>query len=480
MTGAKTASGNDVTTCEARVGEPVSGVALVVRCESGAIAQMLQESQVYVLGRSADCGVVIQDDSVSRQHAKLIFDGAWRIEDLGSRNGTVVDGRRLARAEGARLTLGSLVRLGSATAVLQAGASRIVAADGARASASASGRDGETECIVRDAAMQALYETLDVVAPSPLPVLIAGETGVGKELFACAIHARSARAPRPMVQINCAAIPAAMLESELFGYERGAFTGANQAKPGLLETADGGSVLLDEVGELPFALQAKLLRVLETGQCQRLGALRPRSIDVRIISSTNRDLRQAVASGDFRADLYHRLNGVPIRIPPLRERRADIVPLAEYFASRMARTMGRAETVLTEDAWAALEAHPWPGNVRELKNVVERAVVLTRSDRVSAAELHLEAHEQPERRDTSPPRGKPPGGGDELAAVTADDPSSLRAELDAMERRRVIEALERCGNNQSRAAKLLGISRHALIARIERFRLQRPRKGPEE
>jgi transcriptional regulator with GAF, ATPase, and Fis domain len=281
-----------------------------------------------------------------------------------------------------------------------------------------------------------------------------------------------------MVQINCAAIPAAMLESELFGFERGAFTGANQAKPGLLETADGGSVLLDEVGELPFGLQAKLLRVLETGQCQRLGALRPRSIDVRIISSTNRDLRQAVACGDFRADLYHRLNGVPIRIPPLRERRADIVPLAEYFASRMARTMGRDETVLTEDARAALEAHLWPGNVRELKNVVERAVVLTRADRVSARELLLEVQEQTERRDTSPPRGKP-GGGEE-PAVTADDASGLRAELDAMERRRVIEALERCGNNQSRAAKLLGISRHALIARIERFRLQRPRKGPEE
>jgi transcriptional regulator with GAF, ATPase, and Fis domain len=488
MAGAKRASGNDVTTCEARIGEePMSGIALVVRCESGAIAQMLQESQAYVLGRSADCSVVIQDDSVSRQHAKLTFDGAWRIEDLGSRNGTVVDGRRLARAEGARLTLGSVVRLGSATAVLQAGASRLVAADGTRGPGSAPGRDAAIECIVLDAAMQALYETLDVVAPSPLPVLIAGETGVGKELFACAIHARSARAPRPLVQINCAAIPAAMLESELFGYERGAFTGASHAKPGLLETGDGGSVLLDEVGELPFALQAKLLRVLETGQCQRLGALRPRPIDVRIISSTNRDLRQAVAGGEFRADLYHRLNGVPIRIPPLRERRADIVPLAEYFASRMARTMGRGEPNLTDDARTALEAHPWPGNVRELKNVIERAVVLTRSERVSAAELQLESHERTERRDTSPPRARAASGGDDLAvtadeaaSLRADDASSLRAELDAMERRRVMEALERCGNNQSRAAKLLGISRHALIARIERFRLQRPRKGPEE
>jgi transcriptional regulator with GAF, ATPase, and Fis domain len=478
MSGARRAKGNDATTCEARVGEPVGGVALIVRCESGAIAEMVQESQVYVLGRSTDCGVIIQDDSVSRQHARLTFDGAWRIEDLGSRNGTVLDGRKLGRGELARLPLGSVVRLGSATAVLQAGASRLVATDGTRSAGSAApGRDAATDCIVRDEAMQALYETLDVVAPSPLPVLIAGETGVGKELFACAIHARSARAPRPMVQINCAAIPSAMLESELFGYERGAFTGANQTKPGLLETADGGSVLLDEVGELPLALQAKLLRVLETGQCQRLGALRPRSIDVRIISSTNRDLRQAVTNGEFRADLYHRLAGVPIRIPPLRERRADIVPLAEYFASRMAQTMGRGEMILADDARTALEAHAWPGNVRELKNVVERAVVLARSDRVVAAELHLESHERLERRDTSPPRARPGAGAD--SAVTADD-GGLRAELDAMERRRVMEALERCGNNQSRAAKLLGISRHALIARIERFRLQRPRKGPDE
>jgi transcriptional regulator with GAF, ATPase, and Fis domain len=330
---------------------------------------------------------------------------------------------------------------------------------------------------VRDEAMQKLYDTLGAIAPSPLPVLISGETGVGKELFACAIHVRSARAPRPMVQINCAAIPSSMLESELFGYERGAFTGANHAKPGLLETADGGSVLLDEVAELPVALQSKLLRVLETGQCQRLGAIRPRAIDVRIISSTNRDLRQAVADGEFRADLYHRLNGVPIRIPPLRERRADIVPLAQYFASRMARTMGRGETAIAEDAQAALEAYSWPGNVRELRNVIERAVVLGRRELVVAAELQLEEQGGAKRHDTTPPRLRL--GSDEFA-VTADDAGPLRAELETMERRRVMEALERCGNNQSRAAKLLGISRHALIARIERFGLQRPRKGTGE
>jgi transcriptional regulator with GAF, ATPase, and Fis domain len=480
MTGARTTTiTDDATTCEGRPADALGGVALIVRCASGAIAQLLHEAQAYLLGRAPDCGVVIQDDSVSRRHARLAFDGGWRIEDLGSRNGTIVDGRTLRRGETARLAMGSVVTLGSATAVLQVGGARFGTTDVREGDRSASERDAGAECVVRDAMMQRLYETLEVVAPSPLPVLIEGETGVGKELFACAIHARSKRGRHPLVQINCAAIPSAMLESELFGYERGAFTGATHAKPGLLETADGGSVLLDEVGELPLPLQAKLLRVLETGQCQRLGALRPRPIDVRIISSTNRDLRRAVAEGSFRADLYHRLNGVPIRIPALRERRADVLPLAGYFAARMARTMGKAEPHLDDDAQAALEGHSWPGNVRELKNVVERAVVLARVDRIGSAELHID-HQAPERRDTSPPRADEDA--DDLSVTADDDPASrsLRAELEAMERRRVVQALERCAHNQSRAAKLLGISRHALIARIERFGLQRPRKGTGE
>jgi transcriptional regulator with GAF, ATPase, and Fis domain len=477
---------DDVTTCDAQAGEPAGGVALVVRCESGAIALMLHESQAYTLGRGGECGVVIPDDSVSRRHAELSFDGAWRIEDLGSRNGTLIDGRRLAPGEVGQLAIGSVVRLGSATALLQSpGASRRGPAPGANpVPAPEAGGALPLECVVRDPAMLRLYETLAVVAPSPLPILIAGETGVGKEVFACALHARSSRAGRSFVQINCAAIPAAMLESELFGHERGAFTGATQAKPGLLETADGGTVLLDEIGELPMPLQAKLLRVLETGQCQRLGALRPRAIDVRILSSTNRDLRQAVANADFRADLYHRLNGVPIRIPPLRERRADIVPLALSFAARMARTMDRQEPTITEDARAALEAHAWPGNVRELKNVIERAVIFAQSGCIAAGALELEGeHPAAEWRETTPPRaGSAPGnergvsgGGQQNGAA-----AGLREEIDAIERRRVVQALERCGNNQSRAAKLLGISRHALIARIERFRLQRPRKGAGE
>ncbi|HEY2512258.1 MAG TPA: sigma 54-interacting transcriptional regulator [Polyangiaceae bacterium] len=456
------------------MGDLAGGIALVVRCEGGSVAQMLHESRALTLGRGAECDVVVHDHSVSRRHARLSFDAGWRIEDLGSRNGTVVDGRRVGSGERVPLNLGSVASLGSATAVLQAAEPQPADAGDARAVAS--------DFVIRDPAMERLDETIGVLAPSPLPVLIVGETGVGKELFACAIHARSSRAQKPMVQINCAAIPAGMVESELFGYERGAFTGAAQPKAGLLESADGGTVLFDEIGELPITLQAKLLRVLETGQCQRLGALRPRGIDVRVVSSTNRDLRQAIADGEFRADLYHRLNGATVHIPPLRDRRADILPLAMHFLGRMARTMRVAEPALGADARAALAAHSWPGNVRELRNVMERAVVMARSGTLRAADLELEgaqrrAEPRVEMRETLPPPR--PSLEDELS-ITADDGKGLRAELEAMERRRVVEALERCGNNQSRAAKMLGISRHALIGRIERFRLQRPRKGGSE
>jgi two-component system response regulator AtoC len=463
---------DDATTTEARLGDLAEGIALVVRCDGGSVARMLDESRALTIGREGACEVVIHDNSVSRRHARLSFDGGWRVEDLGSRNGTVVDGRKLARGERVSIRVGSVVSLGSATAALQA-------AESSRFAPRPADRPGDppsapSEYVTRDPAMQRVHETIDVLAPSPLPVLIVGETGAGKELCACRIHSRSPRAARAMVQINCAAIPAGMIESELFGYERGAFTGAGQSKAGLLETADGGTVLFDEIGELPMALQAKLLRVLETGQCQRLGALRPRAIDVRVVSSTNRDLRQAVADGEFRADLYHRLNGATVRIPPLRDRRADVVPLAIYFLGRMARTMRLAEPTLAEDARAALEGHPWPGNVRELRNVMERAVVLARAGTLAAADLELEgvraqSKSRPEMRETLPP-----------LPLSMDDAPPLRDELDAMERRRVVEALEKCGNNQSRAAKMLGISRHALIARIERFRLQRPRKGGTE
>ena len=222
--------------------------------------------------------------------------------------------------------------------------------------------------------MQRLYALLDVIAPSPLSVLVLGETGVGKEVFAEALHQRSQRRAKPLLKLNCAALPATIHEAELFGYEKGAFTGATAAKPGLFEAADGGTVMLDEIGDLPLVTQAKLLRVLETGEVLRLGSVKTTTVDVRFISATNVDLEARVEAGTFRADLFFRLDGISVVLPPLRDRKADIAPLARMFTARVATRMDRTAPQLSRDAIALLEQHAWPGNVRELRNVIERAL----------------------------------------------------------------------------------------------------------
>jgi len=295
-------------------------------------------------------------------------------------------------------------------------------------------------------------------------VIVLGETGVGKELAAQAVHQRSARAQRPFVRLNCAALPEALLESELFGHERGAFTGALTAKPGLLEAAEGGTVFLDEVAELPLSAQAKLLRALESRELLRVGGLAPRPIDVRFVAATHRDLPARVADGSFRQDLYFRLNGVSITIPPLRERTSEIGPLAAAFAAGAAAAMGRAAPALRADAMDLLLMHPWPGNIRELRNVIERAVVVCLGDgrdTIGVEDLPAELF-VPHRGATETP-----------APVEA----GLQNDLDALERRRILDALERCGGHQGRAAEMLGISRRTLLSRLDSHGLPRPRKG---
>jgi transcriptional regulator with PAS, ATPase and Fis domain len=279
-------------------------------------------------------------------------------------------------------------------------------------------------------------------------------------VIAALIHAQSARRGQPFVRINCAALNEALLESELFGHEKGAFTGAVQAKPGLLEAAGDGTVFLDEIGELPSRLQPKLLHALEARQVPRVGGLSGRPIAARFIAATNRELPAEMAAGNFRPDLFYRLATFVIRIPALRDRVDDIVPLARRFLGAAATRSGvAAPPALRDDAVAALLAHPWPGNIRELRNVIERVLVMAQGRPITAADLAL----------VEPPATPPPGA-----------PSSMRdgAGAGAGERARIIRALVDARGNQSAAARELGMSRGTLLSRLDAYQIARPRKRP--
>jgi DNA-binding NtrC family response regulator len=325
--------------------------------------------------------------------------------------------------------------------------------------------------VVVDERMQQLHRLVEKVGRSEINVLLLGETGAGKEVFAERLHASSPRAERPLLRINCAGFSESLLESELFGHERGAFTGAAQSKPGLLESAQGGSVFLDEVGELPVPLQAKLLRVLEERALRRVGGVKVITLDVRFIAATNRDLELEVAQGRFRADLFFRLNGISLLVPPLRERVAEIEPLARRFAAQAARAYGRADADLDGPALAALRSYPWPGNVRELKNMMERAVLLSGGERVGLVHLPLEKLRATVSGAAAPPASLPPSLPPSLpveAAPTGAAPGE--------QRQRILAALEQSGGNQSRAAELLGVSRRTFGVWMDRHGLKRPRK----
>jgi DNA-binding NtrC family response regulator len=301
--------------------------------------------------------------------------------------------------------------------------------------------------IGRSEPMQEVFQLVMRVAAAKSTVLIAGESGVGKDLIARAIHYHSPRRERPFVKINCTAIPENLMESELFGYDKGAFTGANTAKPGKFEEANTGTVFLDEIGDVTPAVQVKLLRILQEREFERLGSNKTIGIDVRVIAATNQDLRVALEQGTFREDLFYRLNVVPINVPPLRKRKDDIPYLAQYFLDKFARESGRQMEGLTDDALRMLESHYWPGNVRELENVIERAVVLARSPRLTPADIRLDdIHKKP---------------------VTADDsflPPGMT--LDEYEKWLIQEALRRAKGNKSQAARLLGITRNAFRYRL--------------
>jgi DNA-binding NtrC family response regulator len=359
----------------------------------------------------------------------------------------------------------------------------------------------ERECTGEDLsslgpAMQRIHEVAARAAEGNINVLLLGETGVGKEVLAQRIHRLSPRADRPILCVNCAGLTETLLESELFGYEKGAFTGATQAKPGLLETAQGGTVFLDEVGELPLVIQAKLLRVIDSRQVMRLGGLKSRPIDVRFISATNRDLEAEVQRGTFRRDLFFRLNGISLTLPPLRQRLSEIPVLCEKFLSNACLDFGRnPEPVISPRAMALLRGYSWPGNIRELRNVIERAVVLCTGFEIGPEHLPAEKM-RPFLADDpyqlAPSSAAPSTELSELESDThlrsSHGPSASssrgrrpfrdtgRGARGEDERRRIVEALAACAGNQSRAAMLLGMPRRTFVAKLAMYAIPRPQK----
>jgi two-component system response regulator AtoC len=539
--------------------------ALHVAGPSGGARFALPEG-VVTLGRDPDAAVVLDDPRASRQHAILTLGSTICVSDLGSANGTFVEGQRLVPHEPRPLALGQAFRIGSSrllvdVAPLARRSAKRVESLGALAKffeslppGARAGRgvtllrvstrrgqralpveavldsvlghndwmlrtsrdtllagiaEAEPPCepgaertvlrtlldwgigaeiearsvawtdltngqdlrellafeaprrlerghvVLLDPAMKELERTIARVARANINVLVLGETGAGKDVAASMLHELSERARQPFIGLNCASLPDQLLESELFGYERGAFTGAQTAKAGLIEAADQGTLFLDEIGDLPAALQAKLLRVMESRELLRLGALKPRTVDVRFVAATHRDLEAEVLAGKFRSDLFYRLNGIVLRVPPLRERKSEIEPLARLFHAAACERFRIEGRPFSPRALLALRVHAWPGNVRELKNAVERAVVVA-DDAIEPEDLGLSDANS---------RG---------ATLRPTDASALGAGDDS-ERDRIARALEVCGGNQSRAAQLLGIPRRTLVRRIAQLGLPRPR-----
>jgi nitrogen regulation protein NR(I) len=331
--------------------------------------------------------------------------------------------------------------------------------------------EGDRPPLVGEApAMKAIYDMIAKVADSPSTVLISGESGTGKELIAKALHRGSSRRDKPLIKVNCAAIPKDLVESELFGYERGAFTGAVSSKPGRFELADGGTLFLDEIGEVPVEMQVKLLRALQESEFERVGGIKTIHVDVRLIAATNRDLKQLIAEGRFREDLYYRLAVVPIALPPLRDRREDIPLLVRHFIQKYNERLGKRVEGIEDEALQLLLGYAWPGNIRELENLMERSVLFADGPLIQASALPDSLRE----RGAQPPL--PIAAMGPLGAITAPSGASMKeivrhaqAEL---EKELIARALEETGGNVTRAAKRLQISRKSLQVKMKELGLR--------
>ena len=344
---------------------------------------------------------------------------------------------------------------------------------------------GKYGLVGHSAEMHLIFSVIERVADTPSTVLITGESGTGKELVAKALHEQSSRKNEPFIKINCAAIPKTLMESELFGYEKGAFTGATSSKPGRFELADSGTLFLDEIGEIPVEMQVKLLRAIQESEFERVGGLKTIKVNVRLITATNRDLEQEIQRGNFREDLYYRLNVVPLQIPPLRKRTGDIPLLVTHIIKKFNERLKKTISGIADDALAALEAHTWPGNIRELENVLERTILFCKGDRIERADLQLHLPNMAEAplpsRTTSAGVLAPlhldddddDDAPDELAGAQSGSLKDIvRAETSRVERELIVKALEETGGNVTQAARLLKISRKSLQMKMKELGLR--------
>ena len=429
------------------------------------------------LGRSSTSTVLLDDESVSRRHALVRRDdrGDHVLIDLGSSNGTFVNGGRvnlpLPLQDGDEVRLGEIkLRFESRARAEREPPERELHFSNARATLSRGDGDARVRLIGTGPGMAEVFRLMARAAESPIPVLIQGETGTGKELVARGIHAASMRAENAFVAVNCAALPETLLESELFGHRRGAFTGATQDHAGLFEAASGGTLFLDEIGEMPAATQPKLLRFLQEGEVLRVGETRARKADARVVSATNRDLTHEVEAERFRSDLFYRLSALTIDVPPLRTRREDVPLIAERVLTAASARHRRRIRGMTNAALSAMVAYSWPGNVRELENEIQRLVALARDgDWIDVGQLSDRV-----RQGATVRTGDEPAGADaaEARTVAADASDDLREAMASFERTRIAEILEQTGGNVSEAARVLGLSRGALHRKLKEHGLR--------
>ncbi len=431
------------------------------------------ERDVVRIGARADNDVVLRDSTVSRQHAEIVRgpDGTL-LRDLGSTNGTFVGPIRVREVY---LAPDTRFRVGK-TELTWTPADEVIEVPPSES-------DRFEGLLGRGLAMRAVFGVLERVAPTDLTVLITGETGTGKELASRALHTRSARRKAPFVVFDCGAAPETLIESELFGHERGAFTGAVAAREGLFEVASGGTIFIDEIGELPLELQPKLLRVLEQREVRRVGAARPRPVDVRVVAATNRNLRDEVEAGRFREDLYYRLAVVEVRLPALRERPDDIPLLVEHLLARTARGRGAPVHAVAPDVLALFAAYRWPGNVRELSNVVERAVPFSDGGVITLGALPDALRAQPTGARVAPAQPDTTGAirtselhatDAALAALPLKD--AKEALIEAFERRYLTDLIERHDGNVSRAARTADMDRKSITRLLKKHGI-RHREG---